>query len=77
MPHYYFNCTDGNRFFADGDGVDLPDNGAARRYAFSTARDLWRKRLPSNRNWSGWRIEVTGERGRAVLTVPFSDPRKR
>ena len=77
MPHYYFNCTDGNRFFMDGDGLDLPDNGAARSYAFSTARDLWRKRLPSNRNWSGWRIEVTGERGRPVLTVPFSDTRRR
>ena len=77
MPRYYFNCTDGQRFLSDGDGVELPDTGAARKYAFDTARDLWRKRMPANRNWSGWRIEVTGERGRPVLTVPFSEARKR
>ena len=72
MPRYYFNFTNGERFMEDAEGIDLPDEVAVREEALGVARDLSRESVDDVNAWFAWRIEVTDENGRLVMTIPFS-----
>ncbi len=75
MPRYYFNFTNGERFMEDAEGIDLPDEVAVREEALGVARDLSRESLDGVDGvdaWFAWRIEITDENGRLVMTIPFS-----
>ncbi len=72
MPRYHFNFTNGERFMEDAEGIDLPDEVAVREEALGMARDLARESVDGIDAWLAWRIEITDENGRLVMTVPFS-----
>lgn len=55
MPLYYFRLKSRGEVIHDLDGIDLPDQDAARVYAVAVARELMRHREPSARSW---RLEV-------------------
>ena len=74
MPHYYFDCTDGQRFVLDDEGIDLSDRDAARALARALAKGLMEASRPSIRDWSGWAVDVTDEAGEPVMSVPFLSP---
>lgn len=40
MPHYYFHIVEGDELIDDPEGVDLPDESAARERAIMSARSL-------------------------------------
>ena len=71
MPHYYFDCTDGQRFVLDDEGIDLSDSDAACALARALAKGLMEASRPSIRDWSGWAVDVTDEAGEPVMSVPF------
>jgi len=73
-PHYSFHFKNGRRVCSDANGLDLPDDAAARKEAELTARDLWND--PGENYWGGWIIEVTDEKGRRVISISV-DPRLR
>lgn len=68
MPRYHFDSVDGRRD-ADPDGIDLPNDHAARsmavRYAgevlVSDPATLWRR--------GQWRVEVTDDDGVLLFTL--------
>jgi hypothetical protein len=66
MPLYHFTALDDRRY-DDPDGTELPDDGAARKWALQVIRDLTRNNETA---WKGWTIEVT-EGGRQVWQIPF------
>ncbi len=69
MPHYNFQFTNGKHVCSDADGLDLPDDEAARKEAELSACDLWRD--PGEGNWKDWTIEVMDEKGRHVVSLPI------
>lgn len=73
MPRYFVNLTDDRRFLADSEGLEFPDTEAARRHALREVRLLVGNEGRGNGDWEGWRIEVTDEDDRIVLTVPMSE----
>jgi hypothetical protein len=58
MPLYYFVLKNIGQTIPDRDGVELPDDGAAREYAVAVARDLMKARQIKTRSW---RVEVRDE----------------
>jgi hypothetical protein len=75
MPRYYFRFTNRHHACADCDGLDLPDDEAARMEAELEARDLLDD--PGEGDWRTWTIWVTDERGLHVTSVLIGDVRKR
>ncbi len=73
MPRYFVNLTDDCSFLADSEGLEFPDIEAARRHAVGEARLLVGNEGRGSEEWAGWRIEVTNEADRIVLTIPMSE----
>lgn len=46
MPHFYFHTENGERF-ADEDGIDLPDEDAARAEAVKVMGEILTHRAPT------------------------------
>jgi hypothetical protein len=69
VPRYHFNVRDG-RDAPDGEGIELPDESAARVQAIQAAGEMIR-------DWRYLRFEdycemdVTDDAGRTVLTLRF------
>ena len=63
-----------DRYYADDEGDELPDESAVRDHALSTASDLIHlTRTESIRDWFDCTFEITDEAGRIVLMLPFGD----
>jgi len=58
MPHYYFNLKRRDGTLIDPDGLDLPDEAAARQYALQVIGELMRNATVRTR---GWRLAVTDQ----------------
>ena len=70
MPLYHFHSTNGVELVPDPLGFAAADMQAVERRARLIRRKL-KARILENRDWSGWRVVVTDDSGRQVLTVPF------
>ena len=70
MPRYHFHFTNGERVCSDTDGLDLPNDEAARKEAELEAYDLLND--PGEGDWSRWTIWVTDEKARHVTSVPIA-----
>jgi hypothetical protein len=68
MPLYFLNVRNGHSI-GDPEGIDLPDDDAARLHAKSVAHDLGRR--------SGllkeWRLILTSEDGRVLAELHLKD----
>ena len=77
MLRYFFNVRHrpGPAGLAeDPEGDELADVNTAREHALSVARKMIaRERLTLIRDWMVCSFEIMDEKGRHVLTVPFSD----
>ena len=73
MPRFFINLTDSKQFLADNEGLEFSDIDAARRHALQEARFLVGQDEGSHRvtDWHGWRLEITDEADRVVLTIPL------
>ena len=72
MPRYFFNVVNGD-FEADTVGSDLDGLKAARLEAIRTARELMAEGVSMHGEWHHWKVVVTDDAGRTVMTVPFSE----
>ena len=74
MAHYFFHLRDGRRGYRDCEGVELPDDDAAKDYAQHVAAELIKNR---NINARHWRIDVHDEQGQKICRVALIsyDPR--
>lgn len=69
MPLFYFHLRVGPRVVLDPDGVDLPDEAAAKRHAIETAGERVRGRVRRSDDPSAWRIEIADAAGQNIATV--------
>ena len=70
VPRFFFHVHNG-RDRPDREGTDLPDRTTMRAEAFQMAGEMLRER---GRVLAGreWRMEVSDETGRTVLTLHFT-----
>lgn len=68
MPRYFFSLLECSRVIADPDGIDLPNEAAARAHAETVVTELMRHREVATRSW---RLHVRDDRQRVVYEVPF------
>jgi hypothetical protein len=73
MPHFYFHICNGHGFVEDEEGVDLPDEPAARRKAVEAARDVMAGDLREGRLDLTSFIEVEDEAHRLLFTLTFAE----
>jgi hypothetical protein len=73
MPRFYFDLIDDKTVY-DHQGVTLPDQHEARKYATTFARELMQAKAELlGESWSAWSIRVSDGRFRPVLTIPFGE----
>jgi hypothetical protein len=70
MPLYYFILKSDRDNYADEQGEELADLGAARRYAETVARELMQGREPETRFW---RVEVCDDYAEPLFEVLFAE----
>jgi hypothetical protein len=70
MMRYFFHVRD-RRDLPDEDGADLTDMQAVRGEAIRAAGEMVRE-LDGAFTGEEWRMDVTDEEGRQVLTLRFS-----
>jgi hypothetical protein len=75
MPRFYFNFVDGQEKIDDQEGMELPDEAAARKQAMYAVLDAQKTRFALPRNWVGWSVEVMDDRGNQILLIPISTAR--
>ena len=68
MPRYHFSSVDGGRDW-DPEGVDLPDQHAARAYAVRYAGELLQSEPEAVWDAGQWRVEVSDDAGTLLFTV--------
>jgi hypothetical protein len=73
MPRFYLHMSDGNGFIEDEEGMDLPDEAAAREAALRCARDVMTGELRSGRLDLTSFIEVENEQRKLLFTLTFAD----
>jgi hypothetical protein len=71
MPRYYLHFTDGRRDCPDAEGLELPNDAAARKEGRLAARDL-----ASEPAESAWTVQVIDEAGRPVAKLTATPPWK-
>jgi hypothetical protein len=72
VPRYYMNLRYRDHLFRDEEGDELPEQ-TLRAHIATTARDLMHARSHVIRSWFDCSFEVTDEKGRLVLTMPFGE----
>ena len=68
MPHFYFHTADGGRDL-DRQGMDLADQGAARKEAIRFAGAVINHEPDVLWDGRDFRVEVTDEAGNLLFTV--------
>jgi hypothetical protein len=69
MPHYYFNLKRRDGTLVDPDGLDLPDQSAAREHARQVIDELMRN---ANVRTRGWRLAVMDQDRQACFELLFA-----
>jgi hypothetical protein len=70
---YRFNIITHGNTLHDTEGVELPDLETACFRAIRIARDTIATEAKSGNIPIGWRIDIIGETGEVVGTMPFGD----
>jgi hypothetical protein len=68
MPHFYFNTSEGSRYFFDADGQDCNSRTSAELEAACAAGELARDCLRKGESQEV-SVEVRNEQGERVVTV--------
>lgn len=70
---YRFNLIEGFDIVSGGDGIDLPNNAAARAYAIAAARSIIADDVLCGTLVLSHSIEITAEDGAQLMIMPFAD----
>ena len=69
MPRYYFTLKRREGTLLDPDGMDLPNEAAAREHALHVMSELMRN---ANVRTRGWRLAVIDENRRSCFELLFA-----
>ncbi len=72
MPRYFFNIRSGSDYVADDEGDECPTLQAAGTRAVVGAKELMAELHSAQRRPEDTSFEITDERGRLALRIPFS-----
>jgi hypothetical protein len=72
MTWYFFNIRSGSDYVADDHGEDCPSLQAAGARALGGARELLKELHASRRAPEMTPFEITDQRGRLCLRIPFA-----
>jgi hypothetical protein len=73
MPRFHLNLHNGLGLTPDEEGLDLPDEEAARAEAIRSIRSLVSEEVKEGCIDLNGRIEIIGEDGQCVDTIRFVD----
>ncbi|MDB5651731.1 MAG: hypothetical protein JWL62_3251 [Hyphomicrobiales bacterium] len=73
MACYHFNQRRGSLLIKDDEGTELPGLEAARAEAIAAAREAMQETIKQGFLPLSWSFEISDDRGRVILRVPFSD----
>ncbi len=73
MPRFYLHLCDGDGLVEDEEGVELPDEAAARTAALASARDIMMDEVRSGTLDLTSSIKVEDEDGMLLFTLPFAE----
>jgi hypothetical protein len=73
MPRYYFHICDGSAFIQDEEGVELPDDAAARQAAIVGLRDVMAAEVKGGGINLASFVEIENESRQHIETVSFTD----
>jgi hypothetical protein len=68
VPRYYFSVRNGSGNLSDDDGIELPNDAAARDYACDLARELMFRNEVRKRHW--WLV-IRNAEGKELFSLPF------
>jgi hypothetical protein len=71
MSRYYFRLLNGKPVDDRPDGMDLPDDEAARQHAIAVANDLARNRSPAELR--DWIVAVLDSEDRRIFDIPLGN----
>lgn len=71
MPRFYLHIRDGNELIEDDNGVDLPDENAAREEALASAREILADLIRAGKLLDGQQFEIVNEVGQMIAMIPF------
>jgi hypothetical protein len=69
MPLYFFNLEQSSSIISDPEGMELPDEAAAREHAAVVARELMQNNEQRTRTW---RLRVCNARREVQFELPFA-----
>ncbi len=73
MPRFYLHLCDGGGFVEDEEGVELPDETAARTAALASARDIMMDEVRSGTLDLTSSIKVENEQRVLLFTLAFAE----
>jgi hypothetical protein len=71
MPRFYFHIAQGERVRPANDGIDFPDEDAARREAIAACGELIGDLVPNLTAGTEWQMDVTDETGAVRFRLRF------
>ncbi len=77
MPRYFFHVYETKGTVEDTEGIEFPDEAAARLEAMRAARDIMAEHIRKGEDVSGWLFEIADGSGWPIMTVPFSEAIRR
>jgi hypothetical protein len=69
---FYFHLTNGTRFIADDEGIEISDLDAVRVEAIRAVRDFQAELGDTSSGWEGWRLEVVDDSGQMVIVIDLA-----
>jgi hypothetical protein len=72
MPRFFFHIAQGERVRPANDGLDFPDEDAARREAVAACGELIVDLDPNLKAGTEWQMDVTDETGAVRFRLRFS-----
>jgi hypothetical protein len=73
MPLYFFHIRHPDQLVPDEEGMQFPDDDAARREGLESARELTADAVRRGETVTGWVIEIVDEGGRVLGSVGAQD----
>ena len=73
MPRYYFHLHNGIGDAEDGEGTELPNLDAARKFAIESARSILSEEAKEGLIDLASSIDVADEHGNILLTLSFRE----
>ena len=70
----HFNLTNQHEVLIDHEGLEVADFEKALEEAMSVLREMREEDSAADRDWGGWKLEITDESGVLLTSIALDDP---